>query len=79
MTDDRIGHYIGDGGASKRGSSGLPRRATMAHLADKTHHLDRAALARVNSAIVFGLVSIGVLACAMGAIWFDVVHLFSCW
>jgi hypothetical protein len=50
----------------------------MAHLADKAH-LDRATLARVNSAVVFGLVSAGVLACAMGAITFDVVRLFSDW
>jgi hypothetical protein len=51
----------------------------MAHLADKHHHLDRAMLARVNSAIVFGLVGAGVLACAIGAIWLDVVRLFSEW
>jgi hypothetical protein len=52
----------------------------MAHLADKAHHhLDRATLARVNSAIVFGLVGAGVMACAIGAIWFDIVHMFSCW
>ena len=50
----------------------------MAHLADKAH-LDRAMLARVNSAIVFGLVGAGVTACAMGAIWFDIVRLFSQW
>jgi hypothetical protein len=50
----------------------------MAHLADKVH-LDRTTLARVNSAVVFGLVSVGVLACAIGAITFDVVRLFSDW
>jgi len=50
----------------------------MAHLADKAH-LDRATLARVNSAVVFGLVGAGVLACAIGAIWFDVVRLLSGW
>jgi hypothetical protein len=51
----------------------------MAHLADKAHHLDRATLERVNSVIVFGLVGAGVLACAFGAVTFDVVRLFSCW
>ncbi len=51
----------------------------MAHLADKAHHLDRATLARVNSAIVFGLVGVGVLVCAIGAIGFDIVRLLSDW
>ena len=50
----------------------------MAHLAHKAH-LDRATLARINSAIVFGLVGAGVLACAIGAVCFDVVHLLSDW
>jgi hypothetical protein len=50
----------------------------MAHLVDKAH-FDRNAIARVNSAIVFGLVGLGVAACALGAIVFDLVRLFSAW
>jgi hypothetical protein len=50
----------------------------MAHLAEKAH-LDRATIARVNSAIVFGLIGAGVAVCAIGAIGFDVVRLLSDW
>jgi hypothetical protein len=50
----------------------------MAHLVDKVH-FDRHAIARVNSAVVFGLVGLGVAACAFGAIVFDLVRLFSDW
>ena len=50
----------------------------MAHLVEKVH-LDKQALARVQSTIVFGLVGAGVAVCAFGAIAFDVVRLFSAW
>ena len=50
----------------------------LVHFAEKAH-LDRAAVGRVNSAIVFGLVGAGLAACAFGAIAFDIVHLFGNW
>jgi hypothetical protein len=48
------------------------------HLDDK-HHIDREAMARLQSAIVFGLIGIGLAVCAFGAIAFDIVHLFGSW
>jgi hypothetical protein len=50
----------------------------MVHFAEKAH-LDRATLARLNSAIVFGLVGAGLAVCAFGAIAFDIVRLFGNW
>ena len=50
----------------------------MVHFAEKAH-LDRVTLARLNSAIVFGLVGAGLAACAFGAIAFDIVRLFGNW
>jgi len=48
----------------------------LAHFADKAH------LERVNRAIVLGLIGFGLLACALGAIGYDVYawgRLFSAW
>jgi len=50
----------------------------MAHLAQKAH-FDRAALARVNSAVIFGLIGGGLAACAISAIVYDLGRLFSAW
>jgi len=50
----------------------------MAHCLGKTH-LDRHVLARVNSAIMLGLVGSGLAACALGAFAYDVGRLFSGW
>jgi len=50
----------------------------MAHLAQKTH-FDRATLARVNSAVILGLIGGGLAACAVGAIIYDLERLFSAW
>jgi hypothetical protein len=50
----------------------------IAQFADKAH-LDRQTLARVNSAIIFGLIGGGLLACAAGALIYDIGHLFSAW
>ncbi len=50
----------------------------MAHFAEKAH-LDRDALARLHSTIVFGLIGAGLAVCALGAIAFDIVHLFGSW
>ncbi len=50
----------------------------MAHLADKTH-FDRHTLARVNSAIMLGLIGGGLLVCVLGAAVYDLNRLFSGW
>lgn len=50
----------------------------MAHLADKTH-FDRHTLARVNSAIMLGLIGGGLLVCVLGAVIYDVGRLLSVW
>ena len=49
----------------------------MAHLVDKAHLFDK--LDRVESAIVLGVVGTGLLACALGAIVYDIGRLFSAW
>jgi hypothetical protein len=48
------------------------------HLDDK-HHIDREAMARLHSIIVFGLIGIGLALCAFGAIAFDIIRLFGSW
>jgi hypothetical protein len=50
----------------------------MAHFADKAH-FDRETLARVNSAVLLGLIGSGLAICAVGAIVFDIGRLFSAW
>jgi hypothetical protein len=53
--------------------------AVMAHLVDKIHFVDKATLARLNTAIVLGLVVTGLAGCAFGAIVYDVGRLFAAW
>jgi hypothetical protein len=53
--------------------------AVMAHFVDKAHFVDRQTLARLNTAIVLGLIVTGLAACALGAIVYDVGRLFSAW
>ena len=50
----------------------------MAHFADKAH-LDRHTLARVNSAVMLGLIGGGLVACALGAFIYDIGRAFSAW
>jgi hypothetical protein len=50
----------------------------MAHLADKAH-FDRHTLARVNSAIMIGLIGGGLLVCVLGAVVYDLGRLLSLW
>ncbi len=50
----------------------------MAHLAEKAH-FDRHRLARVNSAIIFGLIGGGLLVCALGAFVYDVGRMLTLW
>jgi hypothetical protein len=53
----------------------------MAHLADKAHraHLDKQTVARVNSAVMMGVIGGGLVACASGAFIYDVGRWFSVW
>jgi len=50
----------------------------IAHFADKAH-LDRETLARVNSAVMLGLIGSGLAACAIGALIYDFGRWFSVW
>jgi len=50
----------------------------MAHLADKAH-LDRHKLARVNSAVLLGLIGGGLAVCVFGAVVYDLSRLFAAW
>jgi hypothetical protein len=43
----------------------------MAHLADKVH-LDGRTLTRIQSAVIFGSIGIGLLACALGSFLYDI-------
>ena len=55
------------------------RMATMAHLVDKAHFVDKHMLARFNTVLMLGLIGTGLAACAFGAIVYDVGRLFSAW
>jgi hypothetical protein len=50
----------------------------MVHLADKTH-FDKRTLARVNSALMVGLIGGGLLVCVLGAVVYDLDRLISNW
>ncbi len=50
----------------------------MVHLAEKAH-FDKHTLARVNSAVIFGLIGGGLLVCVLGAVVYDVERMFSLW
>jgi hypothetical protein len=49
------------------------------HLADWSHVVDRQMLARLNTAIVFGMIATGLATCVLGAAIFDVGRWFSVW
>jgi hypothetical protein len=51
----------------------------MGCILGKTHLFDRQHIARLNAAIMLGLVGSGLAACAVGAIVYDVGRLFSAW
>ncbi len=62
----------------------------MAHLAGKVHlagskvhldkvHLDTPALARIQSAVIFGSIGSGLLACALGSFIYDIGRVFAAW
>jgi hypothetical protein len=50
----------------------------VAHLAEKAH-LDSGTLARIQSAVIFGSIGSGLLACALGAFIFDLGRAVSAW
>ena len=50
----------------------------MAHFADKAH-LDRDTLARLNSALMLGLVGSGLAACVIGASIYDIGRMVAAW
>jgi hypothetical protein len=49
------------------------------HLVDWTHAVDRQMLARLNAAIVFGVIATGLASCVFGAAIYDVGRWFSVW
>ena len=51
----------------------------MTHLVGKVHLVDRHMLARLNSAIMLGMIGTGLAACAFGALVYDIGRLFSAW
>ncbi len=50
----------------------------IAHLADMAH-LDTRTVARIQSAVIFGSISSGLLACALGAFIYDVGRAVAAW
>ena len=61
-----------------KGREILPGDLLMTQLCQRSH-FDRRALARLNEAVVLGLVGGGLLACVIGAFVFDVGHWFFAW
>jgi hypothetical protein len=50
----------------------------MVHLAEKAH-LDKATIAKVNSAVMLGVIGFGLAACAFGAVIVDFGRMFAVW
>jgi hypothetical protein len=50
----------------------------VAHLADKVH-VDRNTLTAIQSAVIFGSIGSGLLACAVGSFIFDLGRAFAAW
>ncbi|MGC1779866.1 MAG: hypothetical protein WBB34_18185 [Xanthobacteraceae bacterium] len=50
----------------------------VTHLADKAH-FDKRKLARVNSAVLLGIIGGGLAICVLGAAAYDLERLFSGW
>jgi uncharacterized membrane protein len=49
----------------------------LAHPAENAHH--DGALTRIQSAVIFGSISSGLLACALGAFIYDIVTVVAGW
>jgi hypothetical protein len=62
--------------ALRNGTTNMAHR--IAHLADKAH-FDCHTLSRINSAIIFGLIGGGLLACIFGALAYDIGRAFAVW
>jgi len=52
--------------------------APMAHV-HKAHLVDKHTLARVNTALMLGLIGTGLAACVFGAVVYDLGRLFAAW
>jgi uncharacterized membrane protein len=50
----------------------------IAHFADRAH-LDSRTISRVQSAVIFGSISSGLLACALGAFIYDLGRVVAAW
>jgi uncharacterized membrane protein len=50
----------------------------VTHLVDRVH-VDSATLTRIQSAVIFGSIGSGLLACALGSFIFDVGRAFAAW
>ena len=68
LGDTTLGHDLGDTTMAHR----------MAQLAGKVH-LGTPALARIQSAVIFGSIGSGLLACALGSIVYDIGRAFAAW
>lgn len=51
----------------------------MVHILGKAYFVGRQILARLNSAVMLGLVGSGLAACAIGAFVYDIGRWFSVW
>jgi hypothetical protein len=51
----------------------------MANLIAKTHFFDKRKRDRLETAVVVGLVGVGLAACIIAACVFDIIHVFSAW
>jgi len=51
----------------------------MAHIFERANFVDKQALARLNTAIIFGPISSGLATCVIGALIYDVARLLSVW
>jgi hypothetical protein len=50
----------------------------IAHCPDRAH-FDKSTLTRIQSAVIFGSISSGLLACALGAFIYDVGRAVAAW
>jgi hypothetical protein len=76
-TMDSLFNDLGE--ALRRGQrQRLLRTTPMVHLAAKAH-FDRETLGRVNSAFMVTMIGSGLVACAIGALFYDVGRLIAVW
>jgi hypothetical protein len=68
-----------DGASNGARGGAMSSSVSKSFSVGKTHLFDRRMLARVNAAIMLGLVGSGLAACAIGALVYDVGRWFSAW